>query len=184
MQFAALDAYLDALGPKDRMAVLPVPLVAAWIGVTPPAVKQMLRRGALQPVRIGRSEFVQAASVQAWREAFEADLAKVRKVLTKAARKRQTVTYADLLAKLGRSYENPGDRRRIGRLMQALGGETLARDDVLLPVVAVSKLTGQPKHGVWEMAAERGWWAEGQAPERFLAAHRETLAQVFAKETN
>lgn len=183
MEFADLDAYLDA-APKAGLehAALQVTVVAAYMHVTPPAVKLMLKSGALERIVLAGAEYVQAESLRAWRAAFEADLAKARKVLAKAARKETPIAYSDLLAKLGRDYANPGDRRRIGRLMTALGAQSLARDGVLLPAMAVAKQTGLPRHGVWEAAEAQGWYTPGQDdPELFLVRHRKKLAKTYAK---
>ncbi len=182
MEFEDLETFLALPREMILHAPLPVPLVAGWMRVTPPAVKLMLARGTLQPIRLAGAEFVSAGSLKDWQVAFEADLLKARKALVKVARKGGTLAYSDLLARIGRDYANPGDRRRIGRLMVLLGETTLAEDGVLLPVAAISKQTGLPKHGVWDLAERAGLYAPGKdTPEGFAEKHLKKVAKTYAK---
>ena len=155
MHYASLESYLREadLSPGSG---LPVPVVARWMGVTPPAIRSMVRRGVLGPVSIGPVTLVSALSLRAWHDDFEAEAKKTRKILAKAARKSKPITYGDLLRKLGRDYTQPADRRRLGRLLGSVSAQSYLEDGVLLGIWAISKASGLPKYGVWELAQEQG----------------------------
>ena len=171
MHFATLDIYLSEADLSEASA-LPVAFVARWLNVTPPAVKAMLARGDLSAVGIGSVQFVSAQSLKTWHREMEREVRKTRKVLSKAAKKGKPISYSDLLTKLDRTYTNPADRRRIGRLLRAVSAQSHLEDGELLAIWAYSKATGLPKYGVWEIAEEQGWWAPGKDRAEFVEAMR------------
>lgn len=171
MHYASLESYLRQadLSPGSG---LPIPVVARWMGVTPPAVRSMLRRDVLTPVSIGPVTLVSALSLRAWHDDFEAEAKKTRKILTKAARKSKPISYSDLLRKLGRDYTQPADRRRLGRLLDSVSAQSFLEDSVLLGLWAISKATGLPKYGVWELAEDRGLRLEAEDRAAFVQRMR------------
>lgn len=175
MHYASLDTYLREADLSPGCG-LPIPVVARWMGVTPPAIRSMLRRGVLSSVSIGAVLLVSAQSLRDWHSAFEAEVKKTRKVLTKAARKSKPISYSDLLRKLGRDYNQPADRRRLGRLIEAVSAQSYLEDGVLLGVWAVSKATEMPKYGVWELAEHHGLRQDGEDRAGLLARLRAEMA--------
>ncbi len=171
MHYANLDRYLREAELSSGSA-LPIPVVARWMSVTPPAIRSMLRRGVLQPVSIGTLTLVSAISLRDWQAAFEAEVKKTRKVLLKAARKSKPISYGDLLNKLGRDYTHPADRRRLGRLLDMVSAQSYLEHQALLSAWAISKATGMPKYGVWELAEEHGIRVKGEDRETFVARIR------------
>ena len=103
------------------------------------------------------------------------------KLLQKAARKGRPISYGDLLAKLGRSFTKPADRRRLGPLLEAASTRGLLEHDVLLGVWAYSKTTDLPKYGVWELAETHRLRKEGEGMHAFVAARREASTGMFQK---
>ena len=174
MHYASLDSYLREAELSPGSA-LPIPVVARWMRVTPPAIRSMVRRGVLQPVSIGTITLVSAVSLRDWYAEFEAEVKKTRKVLTKAARKAKPISYSDLLRKLGRDYTQPADRRRLGRLLEAVSAQSFLEQEALLGVWAISKATGMPKYGVWELADEHGIREQGEDRETLVARLRSEM---------
>lgn len=171
MHFPNLDIYLRE-ADLGVASALPIPVVARWMGVTPPAIRSMLRRGALEPVTIGDLTMVSALSLKTWQATFEAEVKKTLKLLRKAGRKGRPVSYSTLLDKLDRDYTQPGDRRRLGKLIEAASGQSLLDDGQLAGIWAVSKATEQPKYGVWDLAEAKGLRAEGETRPELLARLR------------
>lgn len=175
MHFASIDTYLRE-AQLTEACFLPVPVVAKWMGVTPPAVRAMLGRGVLDGVSIGTTQFVQAVSLRAWQSDVSAEVKKTLKLLRKAARKGRPIAYSALLDKLGRDYTKPADRRRLARLLEAASAQSLLEDGVLLSVWAQPKATEFPKHGVWELAETHGLREEGEGPRAFVDRQRGEVA--------
>lgn len=180
MHYANLETYLRE-AETTSSSVLPIPVVARWMSVTPPAVRAMLRRGVLDAVSIGSVTFVSVLSLKQWHTALEAEVKKVIKQLQKAARKGRPISYGDLLAKLGRSFTQPADRRRLGPLLEAASARGLLEHGVLLGVWAYSKTTNLPKYGVWELAEDHALRKDSEGMHAFVAAQREASTGMFQK---
>ena len=180
MHYANLETYLRE-AETTSSSVLPIPVVARWMNVTPPAVRAMLRRGVLEPVSIGSATFVSVLSLKQWHAALEAEVKKVIKLLQKAARKGRPISYGDLLAKLGRSFTKPADRRRLGPVLEAASKRGLLEYGVLLGVWAYSKTTDLPKYGVWDLADAHRLRKEGEGMHVLVAAQREASSGMFQK---
>ncbi len=180
MHFATMETYLrDA--DLNAHSALPIPVVARWMNVTPPAVRAMLRRGALASLSIGSVDYVSALSLRDWHDALVSEVRKTTKLLQKAARKQRPLSYSDLLTKLGRDYRAPADRRRLGVLLEQVSQQSLLEDGVLLAVWAQSKATEMPKYGVWEIAEAKALRQPGEGPIAFLEAQRAKSADLFKR---
>jgi hypothetical protein len=181
MHYANLDTYLrDA--DLTASSALPIPVVARWMAVTPPAVRAMLRRGVLEAISIGPVTFVAALSLRAWQVELEAEVRKASKHLQKAARKSRPLSYSDLLAKLGRDHQKPADRRRLGTILRGVSSESLLENGVLLAVWAQSKATEMPKHGVWDLADDHGLRRDGEGPKAFVDRQRAAATELFSRD--
>lgn len=167
MHFANLDTYLREATLTDA-CFLPIPVVAKWMGVAPPAVRAMLGRGVLSAVSIGGVLFVSSMSLRAWQEELAAEVKKASKVLHKAARKGRPISYSALLAKLDRDFTRPADRRRLAPLLEAASAQSLLDEGILLGVWAYPKATEMPKYGVWDLADAYGLRQEGEGPRPFV----------------
>lgn len=180
MHYSTIETYLREAdtGPG---AGLPLPVVARWLGVTPPAVKAMLARGELPSIGIGSLTLVSVSGLRQWLIGFETEVKRTRKILTKAARKGKALSYGDLLAKLDRDYQRPADRRRLRRLIEAASAQSLLEDGLLLGVWAYARATDLPKYGVWELAEEKGLYVHGSDQAAFVKSQREAAALVLAK---
>jgi hypothetical protein len=176
MHYANLDTYLREATLTDA-CFLPIPVVAKWMGVTPPAVRAMLGRDVLSAVSIGGVLFVSSISLRTWQEDLASEVKKTLKVLHKAARKGRPISYSALLEKLDRDFTRPADRRRLAPLLEAASAQSLLDEGVLLGVWAYSKATEMPKYGVWDLADLHGLRQEGEGPRPFVDRMR-ALMQV------
>lgn len=171
MHFANLDTYLRE-ATLTEASFVPIPVVAKWMDVTPPAVRGMLGRKVLGGVSIGGTLFVSAQSLRDWQQDLDGEVKKTIKLLHKAARKGRPISYSALLEKLGRDYTRPADRRRLSPLLEAASAQSLLDEGVLLGVWAQSKATEMPKYGVWDIAEAKGLRVEGEGPHAFVEQQR------------
>ncbi len=175
MHFANIDTYLRE-AKLTEACILPVPSVAKWMGVTPPAVRAMVARGVLDGISIGPTLFVKAVSLRSWQADLAEEVKKTLKQLRKAARKGRPIAYSALLNKLGRDYTKPADRRRLARLLEAASAQSLLEEGILLAVWAQPKATEFPKHGVWDLAELHGLRRDGEGPRAFVDRQRSGAA--------
>jgi len=139
--------YLAALRHDHTLAIVPLTLAAEANGVTRAAVDRMLGLGQLEEIKIAGTRFVRTGSLIKRDQAWADQVALVRAELEKIAADGATTTYQPLMNKVGLSHSRPADRRTIGKILGAIGRDTLQNHGIVLSVLVHYKGTDRPGPG-------------------------------------
>ncbi len=121
MEFGNLAEYLSALRGKPDLALIPVPLVAAHLGISPAGVTGMVKRGRLEGVRVGSGSFVSVRSLISFEAEKQEQVATVERYLRKVAeRGERRVFYEPVMDEIGLDWRMPAARKRIGTILEAV----------------------------------------------------------------
>jgi hypothetical protein len=89
----------------------------------------------------------------------ERSLTEMRVILEEHARRRSTTTYTGLarrMATIDFDMHIPTYRGLLGRMLDAIGEQTEAEGNGILPVLVVKKGTGRPSNGFFSFAEKAG----------------------------
>ncbi|WHZ36516.1 hypothetical protein [Sagittula sp. MA-2] len=160
MQFDTLNDYLGTCGSSEDLALLPVPLVAEHLGVTPAAVTARMGRGALEEIRIGKSRFVSRRSLLAERDLREQRADRVEPfLLDLASRGERKIYYEPVMKLVGLSWRVPADRTEIGRILAVVSRRSLEKSGAMISVLVHKKTAGTtlPSGAFFELAENLGF---------------------------
>ena len=154
MTYGTLEEYLKDHKADRAPAILPVPTVADYLEITTTATRNRIKAETLDGVVIGDSTYVTVRSLSDEADRINSDKKIIAKMLLDAAERDDVVYYGTLLKSINRTHSNAGDRNYIGRLLGILSRESAEQIECLLSVFAVSKTTGKPNEGFWNLVAE------------------------------
>lgn len=104
-----------------------------------------------------------------------ADVPQVRALLVASARRREALSYSDLLIRLGHRFTRP-KMRALCRTLDAIDRTAVARGEPELAVLVVRESDGLPGQGWWVAHADRsgytGPWSGAEAA-AFVVARQE-----------
>lgn len=181
MQFEDIDDYIEHC-KTDPLPVLPIPIVAEYIGITPSGVTGRLKRGTLEQVKIGKSKFVSVRSLLKLNEDFDQKVSVVRAELEKLARQGvDSVFYGPIMSVLGLSSQVPADRNEIGWILGAVSEKSCEENGTLLTVLVHRKAPGatMPGPGFFSLAGDLGF--EWDDDREFVEEQTRRVLKVYAK---
>jgi hypothetical protein len=154
MHFETPTDYLVALKENPALAILPIQMVADMRSVGRGAIDAMLRSGKLAEIRVGKTRYVKASGLIDLLNSKETRVTTVTQELEKLARRRKTVTYEPIMAKIGLDWHVPADRAAIGAILGTISTRTWAEKTVLLTALVHRKTAGvtRPGPGFFELA--------------------------------
>lgn len=145
--FAAVSDYLEELASHPELAILPLQMVADHLGLSRAAVDRMVRIGQLEEIRIEKTRFVSAASLNEREQQYCRKVDKVRAYLENCAREQRIITYEPVMQQIGLSPSIPADRTAIGQILGDILKESWHRDGILLTAIVHRKTTGKTRPG-------------------------------------
>ena len=151
----------------DPIPVLPIPMVAEYLNITPAAVVGRAGRGALELFEIGKTKMVTVRSLLTLEEDKERKVATVRRELELLARKGQRrVFYEPIMSAIDLSWRVPAHRTEIGRILGVVSERTNEEDGLMLSVLVHQKKAGRtlPGPGFFGLADDLGFtWEDNHA---------------------
>jgi len=181
--FVTPKEYLDAFSRDPRsLAILPLQTVADFRGVTRAAIDAMIRTGKLKDIRIGKTRYVQVASLVALEKAYDAQVAKVRAFLEDCAREKKIVFYEPVMALVGMKTTVPADRTAMGAILGTISEQTWAEHGVLLSIIVHRNTQGKtrPGPGFLNLAEHLGLEWDEEDVDAFLDQQTENVWAFYA----
>ncbi|MGB3796505.1 MAG: hypothetical protein WA957_09415 [Alteraurantiacibacter sp.] len=157
MHFETLIDYLTASSIDGDLAILPVPVVADHLNITPAAVSGRMRRGALEEIRIGKNRYVSQRSLIAERDLLQQRADTVERALEDLIGRGERHTfYEPIMEMVGLSWRVPADRTEIGRILAVVSRRSRDRNGTMLSVVVHGKTAGQtmPSDSFFDLARQ------------------------------
>ncbi|MFZ1427756.1 MAG: hypothetical protein WAS21_13390 [Geminicoccaceae bacterium] len=179
--FEGLREYLAAYEKDPTLAVVPVPLVAEYFGITAPSVTARLRSAKLDGLRIGRQSFVLISSIVKLQKSQQAEIRTVEEILIYNAKNQcRIVFYEPIMTPIGLKTDIPWDRKRIGEILGDISRNSHKAHNVLLSVLVHRSKSGatQPGKGFFELAAELGYDVDDER--KFVTEETERVLRTYA----
>ncbi len=181
-EFEDLNSYLDAYEKNPDLGIVPVPLVAHYLGRTAAAVTAMIRSKRLAEVKIGRNRYVSLQSLLEDRAARENEMERVKGYLVKQAKRGvRAVFYDPVMAQVGLSSGVPTHRSRIGNILGDISEDSYDHHGILLSVLVHRKTAGRtrPGAGFFELAEAFGLkWDDDDV---FVEKQTDLVLRFYAK---
>jgi hypothetical protein len=150
--------YVRALESDPTLAIVPFQVAADAWDVSRATIDGMVRNDRLEGVRIAKTRYVRASSLNGLISAWLGQVAQVTKSIEKHARKREVVFYEPLMTPLGLKTTVPADRKRIGAILGAIAKESFDEHGFLLTAIVHRNAAGKthPGPGFVKIARELG----------------------------
>lgn len=189
--FRGPKAYAKALDRDESLALMPLSMAAAMLGVEVATVQGYIRRGLLREIVIGESRDwigLSTTEVKAMRLSKLNEVRRLatlaRPILLGAARDRTTVEYgAELMEPLGLDHRHTRDRDLIGKALGSISRRTYNKNNTerkcMLTVLAVRKDSGMPNSVFFELAKELGAMPQAMSEDRFFRHHKKTVFGIY-----
>lgn len=185
--FRGPKAYAKALATDQSLALMPVSMAAAMLGVEVATVQGYVRRGLLREIVIGEGRDwvgLSTTEVKAMRLLKLSEVRRLatlaRPILLGAARDRTTVEYGvDLMEPLGLDHRHTRDRDLIGKALGSISRKTYSRHKCMLTVLAVRKDSGMPNSVFFELAKTLGAMPKAMSQDRFFWRHKQAVFGIY-----
>lgn len=170
-----LERYVAACDEDPaRLATVSLPTTAHLLGVTRPAVRDFVRQGQLEGLRLTDGDWQRtvisvkslARFTRERRSSLDSQEEQVNAVLEDVGGAGDVIHYGDLMARVGMKWRHPPNRKRIGLILGHVSEQSAAQHDFMLSALAVSKATGLPNDSFFQFARKLGLLdedADGQA---------------------
>ena len=156
MKTITTDDYREELkGDPGSSAIVPKAVALKWLEITSPTFDRWVKIGKIQQLAIkGVGRFILADSVFDILTEREERKEKTRSALVKCAHNEDTITYSELMNRVGMAAKSPYDRSVMGRMLGEISEKTAYEHGFMLSALAVLKATGVPSSGFFDLAEQ------------------------------
>ena len=172
--------YLRALKSDPTLAVVPFQVAADAWGVSRATIDGMVRDHRLEGVRIAKTRYVRASSLNALIGAWNDEVTQVRKSIEKHARKGEVMFYKSLMTPLGLKTTVPADRKRIGAILGVIAEQTHHEHGVLLTAIVHRKAPGKTRPGPGFQEIAKAIGLKFSDEEKFVATEMAKVWKHYA----
>lgn len=161
--------YISEIRKNHDLCLIPIKLVAEYLGVEPQTVNGYANNDSLIKVGIdgGRISGIELGSLIEMEKKEEEKINKkvipARKFLVKSAQQGRLIEYGKLMEKINLDHQKAGDRKLLGKVLFAISRESMRVDKLMISAIAVRKMGKRPNDSFYVMAEREGFWKTDNA---------------------